>query len=71
MGAPIAYESRRQELQDLDPTSLDHVAPWRSFLKMTDPQTGLLTRYLQLGQIAARIGDTLFVHGAVHEHSMG
>jgi hypothetical protein len=71
MGAPIAYACRRQELQDLHPTSLDHEAPWRSFLDMTNPQRGLLTRYLQLGQIAARIGDTLFVHGAVHEHSMG
>jgi hypothetical protein len=70
MGAPLAYAYRRHELQDMQLPSRGD-APWRSFLEMTDPERGLLTRYLELGQIAARIGDTLFVHGAVHEHSAG
>lgn len=89
MGAPIAYECRREELAamssttptDTDPSTTSVTSPvspvpvspepWVSFLGSTDPAQGLLTRYLELGQIAAVVGDVLFVHGAVHEHNMG
>lgn len=70
MGSPIAYDMCKLEAQQ---TSYEECIkqPWRSFLDMTDPATGLLTRYLELAQVAARIGDVLFVHGAKHEHNFG
>lgn len=78
MGAPIAYECRREELAAMSATTtvsadstVNTLQPWKSFLGSTDPAQGLLTRYLELGQVAAVVGDVLFVHGAVHEHSMG
>ncbi len=74
MGAPIAYECRREELATMyttDTVRITPLEPWESFLGSTDPTQGLLTRYLELGQVAAVIGDVLFVHGAVHEHNMG
>ena len=78
MGAPIAYECRREELVVMSASttvSADSTAntlqPWESFVGSTDPAQGLLTRYLELGQVAAVVGDVLFVHGAVHEHNMG
>lgn len=45
--------------------------PWKCFLDLTDPANGLLTRYLEMSQVAALIGDVLFVHGAKHEHNFG
>ena len=92
MGAPIAYECRREELAALDhhspaPAAVDSsncttlaaatatgdtaVLPWQSFIQSTHPSDGLLTRYLELGTIAAVVEDVLFVHGALHEHNMG
>lgn len=69
MGAPHAYELRQQELSEMG----DHInaqAPWRSILLAMCPKEGTMTRYLELGQLAVRKGDVLFVHGAVHEHNM-
>lgn len=77
MGAPTAYEYRHKELQELQtqPSSKGEYPPptetWRSFTDMVHPQHGLLTRYMELGQLAVLVGDVLFVHGAVHEHNMG
>ena len=67
MGAPISYEMRQLELHALGSTE----PAWQSFLKWTDPEGGQLVRYLELGQLAARFGDVLFVHGAVHRHNVG
>ncbi len=94
MGAPIAYECRREELAALDhhspaPAAVDSsnvstpttvtatgtgstsLLPWQSFIQSTHPSDGLLTRYLELGTIAAVVENVLFVHGALHEHNMG
>ena len=35
------------------------------------PPRGLMLRYLELAQVAAVIGDVMFVHGAIHEFNMG
>jgi hypothetical protein len=32
---------------------------------------GWMFRYLQLARVAVILGDTLFVHGAVHDYNMG
>lgn len=72
MGAPIAYETRREELLAMRKHPADKLAePWVSFKQSVDPEDGLMTRYLELGQVAAVVENVLFVHGAVHEHNMG
>jgi hypothetical protein len=45
--------------------------PWYSYTSTMHPQQGLLVRYLELAQLAARIGDVLFVHGGIHDHNFG
>ena len=69
MGAPIAYEARRHELDLLKHEYAS--APWKSFLQATDPKEGLMIKYLSMGQLAAKFGNILFVHGALHEHAVG
>jgi len=72
MGAPIAYETRREELLAMrERPSAEVVEPWVSFKHSVDPEDGLMTRYLELAQVAAVVENVLFVHGAVHEHNMG
>jgi hypothetical protein len=73
MGAPAAYEYRRQELIDLQgfASGSQEVEPWRSFVDQVHPTKGVLTKYLELGQLAVQIGDVLFVHGAVHKNNFG
>jgi hypothetical protein len=79
MGSPIAFDSRQSELQELGlPHDDDSVL--KSFLDLVSPPSsnssspfdgGLLWKYLQYGQIALRFGDTLFIHGGLHEHTIG
>ena len=57
--------------QSQSPSSAASPAAWESFQSSMDPEHGLLTRYLELGQVAALIGDVLFVHGAITERNMG
>ena len=45
--------------------------PELGFLAITDPEHGVLTRYLELGQISLILGDVMFVHGALFKQNMG
>ncbi|HEX8821584.1 MAG TPA: hypothetical protein VF794_16785 [Archangium sp.] len=69
MGARGAFEFRRAELARTDASASeeDVVA---SFLEDLGPG-GMLRDYLTACQLAHRIGNTLFVHGGLHEDSLG
>ncbi|MFY0570968.1 hypothetical protein ACN28E_45040 [Archangium lansingense] len=69
MGARGAFEFRRAELERTnDPVSDEDVVD--SFLADVRPG-GPLRDYLSVCQLAYRTGNTLFVHGGVHERSLG
>ncbi len=70
MGAPQAFQHRQQELRDLG-LSAEDTDVTASFLHSLTPHEGLLWEYLSHGKIALILGDTLFVHGAIHDHNMG
>lgn len=75
LGSPDAFEYRRQELKELKAESdqeisdADVVQSYREFAK----PSGLLGQYIQHGQLAKRIGNILFIHGALplNENSTG
>ncbi len=77
MSAPLAFESRRQELKILHGNSItitdEEVVD--SFLDLVDPalapERSLLLSYLYQGQIAKVIGDTVFVHGGINDLNFG
>jgi len=62
MGAPHAFTSRAKELGAA--TECDAQAVLRSFEEYAAPG-GILFEYLKLGEAAAQIGDTLFVHAGL------
>lgn len=71
MGAPLAFSSRQQELLEIHerpPTDNEVVS---SFLNSLAPKGGPLIEYLKNAQIGLVLGDTLFVHGAVHDYNLG
>jgi hypothetical protein len=80
MGAPLAFLSRTTELSELTGRKVTPEEVTESFLQQLMPARlnnenqeydGLLLKYLQHGQIALLLGDTMFVHGAIHNHNMG
>jgi len=69
MGARGAFAFRHAELARTGtPVSEEDVVD--SFLEDLGPG-GLLRDYLAACRLVHRIGNTLFVHGGVHEHSLG
>lgn len=69
MGCPKSFELRSQELRQLAQAS-DDEAVVQSYIDMVSP-TGILTRYLSCCQVAAVMGEVMFVHGALHKHNLG
>jgi hypothetical protein len=69
MGARGAFEFRRAELARTD-ASVSEEDVVSSFLEDLGPG-GMLRDYLTACQLAHRIGNTLFVHGGLHEDSLG
>jgi hypothetical protein len=67
MGARGAFDFRRAELERTGPVSDEDVVD--SFLADLDAG-GELREYLRACQLVYRSGNTLFVHGGVHEHSL-
>ena len=69
MGSPLAFEYRRDELKLLacDCNDADVV---ESFIDLMRPD-GLMMEYLKCAKIAVILGDTLFIHGAIHTYNMG
>jgi hypothetical protein len=70
MGSPRAFEYRRSELEQerhekgqMDSvTDLDVV---ESYKQSTNPVDGEMSRYLSQAELAVKLGDILFVHGAL------
>jgi hypothetical protein len=69
MGAGEAFAFRQAELAGTG-TSVSEEEVVDSFLEDLSPG-GLLRDYLAACRLVHRIGNTLFVHGGVHEHSLG
>ena len=69
MGAPKAFEHRKQELAARGALA-DDEAVVASFLAELGP-SGALTEYLSHARLAHRIDDVLFVHGSVTEANFG
>ncbi len=73
MNAARAFEHRRQELallQGIEPATITDAAVAEHYLNDFGPQ-GEFTRFLEQGQVARRIGNTLFVHGGLSAESLG
>jgi hypothetical protein len=87
MGAPGAFEYRRQELEAIfhskDLVSDEKVA--ESFVDIMNPVSlhrtaessirnvydGILLQYLRQAKIMTVIGDSLFVHGSIQAYNLG
>jgi hypothetical protein len=74
LGCPQTFEFRRQELSILSrrtscPDHIDNNQVVQSFLDEVQ-EGGSLLEYLHHAQVAAVIGNTLFVHGAVDVENM-
>ena len=71
MGSPRAFELRRAELVgERAGAEVDDEEVLGSYMCSLE-RGGLMRRLLQQGQLAARLGDALFVHGAVNARSAG
>lgn len=67
MGAAGEFEFRRQELaflRDLDVSEISDDEVLRSYAESLAPG-GWMRQYLELGQLGAIIGESLFVHGQI------
>jgi len=81
MGALPTYQYRKDELTSLQqqPKSPSWLQAYRrnsltvgqSYIDSLHPDTGIMTRYLELGQLALLLGDCLFVHGGLRSYNMG
>lgn len=78
MGSPIAFESRRRELQELGQSSSDDdvLRSFEELLFKRNASTGavepgLLSQYLMSAQIALRLKDILIVHGGLRRFNKG
>mmetsp|Transcript_38870 Transcript_38870/g.77766 ORF Transcript_38870/g.77766 Transcript_38870/m.77766 type:complete len:451 (-) Transcript_38870:234-1586(-) len=71
LGCPQTFELRRQELRLLDPAQpeLTDDQLVDSFLSDVLPG-GILRRYTELADIVAVVGNTVFVHGALHRDNI-
>ncbi|GBG26422.1 Serine/threonine-protein phosphatase [Hondaea fermentalgiana] len=70
MGSPNAFESRRQELTEMNGNPASDVDVVASFCDAMRPG-GYMISYLEAAQLGALVGDTLFVHGAVPAGGLG
>jgi hypothetical protein len=73
MGSPDAFERRRAELELLGGAAGGRVRDadvLASFREAVGP-AGLMRGYIEHGHLAVVLGNTLFVHGAVCDRSMG
>jgi hypothetical protein len=66
MGSPKAYDLRRSELQRKDPLRIITENDVRqSYLDSCHPVTGQLGQYLSQAHLILRLGNVLFLHGAL------
>lgn len=69
MGAKNAFEYRKEELFIL--TGKKHSDDEVAENFFNESENGCFKKYLELGTITCRIGNTLFIHGAIHNRNMG
>lgn len=70
---PKTFEFRRQEMAILggvDASTISDDEVVDNFLHDASASDGALHQYLEHGSIAWRVGNTLFVHGAVDRRNM-
>lgn len=66
MGSPRAFEHRRCELEQQFPErSIGDMDVLDSYLQSTHPITGEMGQYLAQAKLALRMGQVLFLHGAL------
>eukprot|EP00604_Paraphysomonas_vestita_P003498 CAMPEP_0174820572 /NCGR_PEP_ID=MMETSP1107-20130205/4492_1 /TAXON_ID=36770 /ORGANISM="Paraphysomonas vestita, Strain GFlagA" /LENGTH=501 /DNA_ID=CAMNT_0016036179 /DNA_START=610 /DNA_END=2112 /DNA_ORIENTATION=- len=73
MGAPNAFEYRRQELKEMSRNGEETITDeqvTQSFLDSVGPN-GLMTKYIAYGTLAVLLGDCFFFHGGLHENTIG
>lgn len=73
MGSPNAFEGRRHELAEMSKVNLSEVddcTVTSSYIEMLQPG-GFMIEYLKHAQIAACVGDALFVHGGLPASGVG
>lgn len=70
MGSAEAFEFRRQELEMRKQISISDEDVLRSYLDALLPG-GAFFDYMKEAQIAAVVGDSLFVHGSVNDEAVG
>eukprot|EP00510_Aplanochytrium_minuta_P005702 CAMPEP_0184009520 /NCGR_PEP_ID=MMETSP0954-20121128/2654_1 /TAXON_ID=627963 /ORGANISM="Aplanochytrium sp, Strain PBS07" /LENGTH=430 /DNA_ID=CAMNT_0026288909 /DNA_START=342 /DNA_END=1634 /DNA_ORIENTATION=+ len=71
LNCPNAFELRRKALKAVSPgEEVDDLAVTLSFIESVKPG-GFMTEYLRLAQLGVVIEDTLYVHGAITEKSVG
>lgn len=73
LGCTETFEFRREELSILSQCSLVDVSDetvLKSFLDEVILPEGTMRLYLELADVVVVIGNTIFVHGAVDEHTM-
>jgi hypothetical protein len=71
MGAPFAFECRREELKEMNlPASDEDI--YTSFTQSVFPEAGgELLEYLSYGKMSVIIEDTIYVHGGITKFGLG
>lgn len=71
LGCPHTFELRRTELSELSGGAVSDADVVQSFLDGVLREDGFYYAYLQRGQLALKLGDALFVHGATDPRGLG
>jgi len=74
MGCPNSFEFRRKEMALMNSVPLEQItddAVADNFYDSVAKSDGFVRQYLEHAQVAARIGNTLFVHGGVDSLTIG
>ena len=73
LGCPDTFEFRRQELAILNECEVKDISDEQvcdNFIHEVEHEDGSLRQYLENANVAAVVGNTLFVHGAVDVNTM-
>ena len=73
LGCPSTFEFRREELSIMQKQSIENITDedvLKSFIYEITNEEGSLFQYIRNGTVAARIGNTLFVHGTIDKINM-
>lgn len=71
MGSPNSFHFRLRELEEMELSHVGEQSVLESYLDSLRPASGLLAKFLRLGQVALVLGDVLFVHGSIDDYNHG